>query len=75
MLISNKIIVFLFAFESLLKLSAASRKRRGKKEKLLFMEPLLCCGLSWVAIYSFNRTHFVDGAKVTWKSEMGEGVG
>ena len=35
------------------------------------METLLRCRPSQMAIYSFNRTHFVDGPEATWKSKPG----
>ena len=72
MLISNKIIVFLFAFQSLLKNVWGLQKKEGrKKENLLFMEPLLYWGLSQTALSSFSRKHFANGAEATRQSKMG----
>ena len=46
-----------------------------KKEKLLFMEPLLYCGLSQIALSSFSRECFANGAEATWKSRRGLSTG
>lgn len=65
--------VFLFAFEPLFKMSAASGKKKKKKDegKISLMKHLLCLRLYQIAMYLFNRTR-VDGAEATCKSEKGK---
>ena len=73
MLISNKIIVCLPVF--IKKCLLLPEKGGDKKEKLLFMEPLLYCGLSQIALSSFSRERFANGAEATWKSRRGLSTG
>lgn len=68
--ISNKVMVFLYAFESLFKISVASRKRRKKRETLISEAPVLL-RLSHIATSTFNRTQSADAAEATWRHEKG----